>query len=63
IAHRLSTIVDADVICVLKDGQIVELGRHKELLKQEGVYATLCEMQFSQNGIGTEESDLTGTYV
>ncbi|GJN92701.1 hypothetical protein Rhopal_005736-T1 [Rhodotorula paludigena] len=46
IAHRLSTIVDADLICVLKDGQIVEQGSHNELLQIEGgVYAELWQKQ------------------
>ena len=41
IAHRLSTIVDSDVIFVIENGNIVELGRHEELLKKGGKYATL----------------------
>ena len=41
IAHRLSTIQDADIICVLVDGQIVEQGNHEELLSKRGVYADL----------------------
>lgn len=39
IAHRLSSVVDADRICVLKDGEIVELGTHKELTEMTGLYA------------------------
>jgi ATP-binding cassette subfamily B protein len=46
IAHRLSTIQDADVILVLKDGQIVESGKHEELLKSGGLYSELYELQF-----------------
>ena len=38
IAHRLSTVVNADKIIVLKDGKIIEEGRHKELLNKEGLY-------------------------
>ncbi|KAF9570080.1 Multidrug resistance protein 1 [Mortierella alpina] len=45
IAHRLSTIQDSDLILVVKDGTIVESGRHKELLALEGVYANLCAKQ------------------
>ena len=45
IAHRLSTIVNADQICVLKGGRIVERGRHAELLALGGEYAKLCSLQ------------------
>lgn len=45
VAHRLSTIADADLICVLQEGRIVERGTHKELLKLGGVYRHLVEMQ------------------
>ncbi|XP_060800783.1 ATP-dependent translocase ABCB1 isoform X2 [Amyelois transitella] len=41
IAHRLSTVKDADVICVLKDGQVVEKGKHAELLDHKGIYYNL----------------------
>lgn len=47
IAHRLSTIQDADVILVMKDGQIIEKGSHDELLEQNGFYASLYNSQFS----------------
>lgn len=47
IAHRLSTIRNADLIVVLKDGEIVERGNHKELLAKEGFYHTLYMNQFS----------------
>lgn len=45
IAHRLSTIRNADEICVLHDGQIVESGKHEELLALNGYYKKLCDMQ------------------
>lgn len=45
VAHRLSTIRNADMICVLHDGKIVEQGRHDELLKRNGYYAKLAAMQ------------------
>jgi ATP-binding cassette subfamily B protein len=47
IAHRLSTIRDADVILVMENGQIVELGNHDDLLKANGAYARLYNSQFS----------------
>ena len=46
IAHRLSTIKDADMILVMKDGDIVEQGTHSELLAMNGFYATLYNSQF-----------------
>jgi ABC-type multidrug transport system fused ATPase/permease subunit len=46
IAHRLSTIRNADLICVLQQGRIVERGRHTELLAQHGLYADLYARQF-----------------
>lgn len=48
IAHRLSTIRDADLILVMKDGDIVEQGKHEELLEQGGFYAELYNSQFEQ---------------
>lgn len=48
IAHRLSTIKNADVILVLKDGDILESGNHEELLAKNGFYAELYNSQFEQ---------------
>ena len=46
IAHRLSTIMDSDLILVLKEGNIVEKGTHKELLDMKGFYYSLYNSQF-----------------
>ena len=48
IAHRLSTIKNADLILVMKDGNIIEQGNHEELMKQNGFYASLYNSQFEQ---------------
>ncbi|MEG0354130.1 MAG: ABC transporter ATP-binding protein [Lachnospiraceae bacterium] len=48
IAHRLSTIRDADLILVMKDGDIIEQGNHEELLEKEGFYAELYNSQFEK---------------
>ena len=48
IAHRLSTIKDADLILVMKDGDIIEQGSHEELLRQNGFYAQLYNSQFEK---------------
>ena len=47
IAHRLSTIVDADLILVMQDGNIIEQGKHEKLLEAGGVYADLYNSQFA----------------
>ena len=47
IAHRLSTIVDADLILLMQDGNIIEQGSHGELLKARGAYADLYYSQFA----------------
>ncbi|MEE3046073.1 ABC transporter transmembrane domain-containing protein [uncultured Thalassospira sp.] len=48
IAHRLSTIVDADKICVINNGRVIEQGKHEELLELGGAYANLYNLQFSE---------------
>ncbi len=50
IAHRLSTIRDADIILVMKDGDIVETGNHRELMEMNGIYAELWNSQFTEGG-------------
>ncbi len=47
VAHRLSTIVSSDLIVVLKDGEIIEAGNHKELMAKEGFYFNLYNAQFN----------------
>lgn len=54
IAHRLSTVVDADVILVVRDGKIVESGKHDELMKKHGYYYELYSRQFEE--IQTEKA-------
>ncbi len=48
VAHRLSTIRDADIILVMKDGNVIEQGNHNELLDKKGFYYTLYHSQFEQ---------------
>lgn len=51
VAHRLSTVVNADVILVMKDGEVVESGKHHELLSQKGYYFELYRNQFTQEAV------------
>ncbi len=46
IAHRLATVREADMICVMEQGRVVELGSHDELVAADGLYARLCKMQY-----------------
>ena len=55
IAHRLSTIVNADVILVVKDGKIIEQGRHKDLMRQKGCYFGLFTRQFENSVVDEME--------
>jgi ATP-binding cassette, subfamily B, bacterial MsbA len=52
IAHRLATVMHADRILVIEAGQIVETGRHDELLRKGGRYASFCRLQLEQQGTG-----------
>ena len=48
VAHRLSTIMSADVILVMRDGNVVEQGTHSELMKKGGFYSELYNSQFAK---------------
>ena len=52
VAHRLSTIREADVILVMRDGNIIEQGNHEELLSRGGFYAELYNSQFDTEDAG-----------
>ncbi|MBR4454754.1 MAG: ABC transporter ATP-binding protein [Solobacterium sp.] len=56
IAHRLSTIIDADVILVVKDGKIIERGKHRELMKQKGYYYSLYTRQFEEAAVNSVQA-------
>ena len=51
IAHRLSTIRNADLILVIKEGNIIEQGNHEELMDQGGFYADLYNSQFTEDQV------------
>ncbi|MCL2365487.1 MAG: ABC transporter ATP-binding protein/permease [Oscillospiraceae bacterium] len=56
IAHRLSTIRNADIILVMKDGDIIEKGSHDELIAEQGFYADLYNSQFTEGVVEEEEA-------
>jgi len=58
IAHRLSTIVNADIIFVVKNGEIVQSGNHQYLMKQNGYYK---ELYSKQNTVNREEWKMTAS--
>ena len=53
IAHRLSTIVNADIIVVMRDGRVVDMARHEELLSREGLYRDLVRPQLDKREEGS----------
>ncbi|MCR5302676.1 MAG: ABC transporter ATP-binding protein/permease [Lachnospiraceae bacterium] len=57
IAHRLSTIVNADLILVMKDGDVVETGKHEDLLLRGGLYADIYNSQFDDSSEDTESAN------
>ena len=48
IAHRLSTVMDADRIVIINNGEILDIGKHKSLLKSSKIYKNLYELQFKR---------------
>ena len=57
VAHRLSTIMDADLILVMKDGNIIEMGNHNELIAENGFYSKLFNSQFDHSEEKTNEKN------
>lgn len=57
IAHRLSTIIHADEIIVLKDGEIVERGKHEELISCNGIYHAMWQAQLENNQENGKKED------
>jgi ABC-type multidrug transport system fused ATPase/permease subunit len=62
IAHRLSTIQEADLIVVIDDGRVVELGTHLELINQSGIYSNLIQNQTIDDEVKSESDDFNKAY-
>lgn len=60
IAHRLTTVRDADLICVLDKGRLVESGTHDELIARDGLYAAFCESQFNEGSPTASDGETSG---
>ena len=58
VAHRLSTIKNADEIAVISQGKIKEMGKHDDLLKQNGIYANLYKLQFKNSDVSIANIDI-----
>jgi ABC-type multidrug transport system fused ATPase/permease subunit len=63
ISHRFSTVRLADLICVVTDGKVTELGTHDELMQLGGRYRTMFDLQASRFALGTPEYDERGEEV
>jgi ABC-type multidrug transport system fused ATPase/permease subunit len=57
VSHRFSTVRQADRICVVEDGQVVELGTHDDLMTRRGRYATMFELQAQRFAAGLPEDE------
>lgn len=61
VAHRLSTVINADLICVVNDGEISEQGTHEELYSRKGNYYSLVQRQLKKKSEIVEQDGVTST--